>query len=97
MRPLKGLGSPPAPYYTNDVESKKYILKQHLHCKKSQLLEFVDNMKALIAQQHREVEKAVAIYGEYHLLSLFKLGTDGFVNPQCINLVVISAMFITVH
>ena len=72
MRPLReqaGLGSPPTPYYTNDVESKNNILKQHVQHTHSQLPEFVDKMKTLITQQRSEVEKAVATYGEYRLVS----------------------------
>ena len=30
VREKAGLGSPPAPFYTNAVESKNNILKQHL-------------------------------------------------------------------
>ena len=65
IRPLQeqvGLGSPPAPYYTNDIESKNNILKQHLQRKASQLPEFVESMKALITEQRSEIEKAVATY-----------------------------------
>ena len=68
IRPLReqvGLGSPPTPYYTNDIESKNNILKQHLQRKASQLPEFVESMKALITEQRSEIEKAVATYGEY--------------------------------
>ena len=63
------MGSPPAPYYTNDIESKNNILKQHLQHKASQLTEFVESMKALITEQHSEIEKAVAMYGEYRVVS----------------------------
>ena len=72
IRPLReqaGLGSPPTPYYTNDIESKNNILKQHLQRKASQLPEFVENMKALIIEQRSEIEKAVAMYGEYRVVS----------------------------
>ena len=72
IRPLReqvGLGSPPASYYTNDIESKNNILKQHLQRKASQLPEFVESMKALISEQHNEVEKAVATYGQYRVVS----------------------------
>ena len=72
IRPLReqvGLGSPPAPYYTNDIESKSNILKQHLQRKASQLSEFVKSMKALITEQRSEIEKAVATYGKYRVVS----------------------------
>ena len=63
------MGSPPTPYYTNDIESKNNILKQHLQRKASQLPEFVESMKALITEQRSEIEKAVATYGEYRVVS----------------------------
>ena len=72
IRPLReqaGLGSPPTPYYTNDIESKNNILKQYVQRKASQLPEFVEYMKALITEQRSEVEKAVAMYGEYRVVS----------------------------
>ena len=72
IRPLReqvGLGSPPAPYYTNN-RVKNNILKQHLQRKAAQLPEFVESMKALlITEQHSEIEKAVATYGEYRVVS----------------------------
>ena len=55
--------------YTNDIESKNNILKQHLQRKASQLPEFVESMKALITEQRSEIEKAVAKYGEYRVVS----------------------------
>ena len=69
LREQVGLGSPPAPCYTNDIESKNNILKQLLQCKASQLPEFVESMKALIAEQRSEIEKAVATYGEYRVVA----------------------------
>ena len=74
IRPLRekaGLGSPPAPFYTNDIESKNNIPKQHLQHKASQLPEFVESMKALITEQRSEVEKAVATYGKYRVVSCY--------------------------
>ena len=80
LRPVReksGLGCPPSPYYTKDIESKNNILKQYLHCKPSALPDFVDSMKALITNQRSEVEKAVASHGEYHLVSQYsKLACD---------------------
>ena len=43
-----GLGNPPVPYYTNEVESKNHILKQHVHYKATELPTFVDSMKDLL-------------------------------------------------
>ena len=74
LRPIRekaGLGSSPGPYYTNDIESKNNIIKQHIHCKSSHLPEFVENMKTLMFQQRSEIEKAVATYGEYRVISKY--------------------------
>ena len=80
LRPVRekaGLGCPPSPYYTNDIESKNNILKQHLHRKPSALPDFVGSMKALITNQRTEVEKVVALHGEYRLVSQYsKLACD---------------------
>ena len=70
IRPVREralLGSPPQPYYTNEVESKNNVLKQHLKYKASELPQFVENMKKLLTEQRREVERAVATTGEYRL------------------------------
>ena len=69
VRETAGLGSPPQPYYTNDIESKNNILKQHLGRKASGLPEFVESMKDLISEQRSEVERAVAMYGSYRIIS----------------------------
>ena len=70
LRPVREralLGSPPQPYYTNEVESKNNVLKQQLKYKAAQLPQFVDHMKKLLTEQKREVERAVATMGEYRL------------------------------
>ena len=61
-----GLGNPTVPYYTNDVESKNHILKQHAYYA-SELPTFVDNMKDLLQQQRKEVERSIIAQGEYKL------------------------------
>ena len=40
-RTRAGLGSPPLPYYTNEVESKNKVLKDEVDHKKLQLPDFV--------------------------------------------------------
>ena len=67
IREKAGLGSPPSPYYTNEVESKNRILKEAVQYKSSQLPEFVDKMKGLMEEQRREIERAVIGSGEYRL------------------------------
>jgi len=66
-RTSAGLGSPPAQFYTNDVESKNRILKYQTTYVKQELPQFVDHMKELFTEQRSEVEKAVAGMGEYQL------------------------------
>ena len=54
IRPLRekaGLGSPPQPYYTNEVESKNNILKQQVKHKKQDLPAFIEAMKRLLLEQ----------------------------------------------
>ena len=72
IREKAGLGSPPEPYYTNDIESKNNILKQHVNRKSSSLPEFVDKMKELLIEQRSEIEKAVASCGEYRVLPQYR-------------------------
>ena len=68
VREKARLGSPPQPFYTNAVESKNNVLKQHLERKSSSLPEFVDKMKSLITEQFQE---AVASCGEYRIASRY--------------------------
>ena len=56
VREDAGLGSLPKPYYTNEIESKNNILKQHVGRKAFQLPEFVEHMKELLHEQRKEVE-----------------------------------------
>ena len=67
VREKAGLGSPPAPYYTNDVESKNKLLKDTVQYKSSQLPEFIEKMKSLMTEQKREIERAIVGSGEYRL------------------------------
>ena len=66
-RTKAGLGSPPLPYYTNEVESKNKILKDEVEHKKSELPDFVNKMKTLFEEQKREVERSLIGTGEYRL------------------------------
>ena len=72
-----GLGSPPATFYTNDVESKNRILKYQTSYVKQEFPQFVNHMKELFTEQRSEVEKAVVGMGEYQLLSTYQhLGVE---------------------
>lgn len=63
-----GLGSPPDPFYTNDVESKNRVLKLQAEYKPQELPTFVETMKGLLQEQKQEIEKAMIGVGEYKLL-----------------------------
>ena len=62
--PKAGLGCPPEPYYTNEVESKNKVIKEEVQYKRSQLPEFVEKM---MHEQKQEIERAVLNSGEYRL------------------------------
>ena len=66
-REAAGLGSPPEPFYTNDVESKYRVLKHHTSYKPQQLPEFVETMRSMYEDQKQEIERAVVGIGEYKL------------------------------
>ena len=68
-RESAGLGSPPDPYYTNDVESKNRVLKHQNSYRPHQLPEFVQSMKTLYEDQKQEIDKAIVGVGEYKLSS----------------------------
>ena len=67
VREKAGLGSPPTPYYTNEVESKNKLLKEEVEYKSSQLPEFLEKMKRLMEGQKQEIERAIIGSGEYRL------------------------------
>lgn len=66
-RQAAGLGSPPEPFYTNDVESKNRVLKEQTCYKPQQLPSFVQSMKSMFEDQKQEIDKAVVGLGEYQL------------------------------
>ena len=66
-RELAGLGSPPEPFYTNDLESKNRVLKHQTDYKPQELPAFVEAMKTLFQEQKQEVQKAIVRLAEYKL------------------------------
>ena len=70
-REQTGLGSPPEPFYTNDVESKNRVLKHQAVYKPQELPVFVQTIKDLLQEQKQEIEKAVIGVGEYELLPAY--------------------------
>ena len=70
LRPIRiaaGLGNPPEPYYTNDVESQNNVIKHQVSYKTQELPQFVSSMQAMMEAQRREVERASIGMGEYQL------------------------------
>ena len=70
VRIAAGLGNPPQPFYTNDVESHNNVIKQHTKYAAQELPQFVEKMKGLIATQKQEIERAVVGMGEYRLADM---------------------------
>ena len=67
-REQAGLGMPPEPFYTTDVESRNRVLKLQAEYKPQELPMFVQTMKDLLQEQKQEIEKAMIGVGEYKLL-----------------------------
>ena len=65
VRKSAGLGNPPAPYYTNAVESMNSLLKLRTNFKKLEVTTFISKLKELVDNQFAEVDRAVAGLGEY--------------------------------
>ncbi len=72
VRELAHLGSPPAEFSTNACESINAVIKTKVSYKKSDLPHFLDQMKELIDEQEREVERAVLRRGKYELRSEYQ-------------------------
>ena len=66
VRESAGLGSPPEPYYTNEVESMNKLLKEEVNY---QLPDFVEKMKVMLYQQRQEIECALIDSGQYRVAS----------------------------
>ena len=65
VRRASGLGDPPEPFYTNDVESMNRVIKQKTNYKISEWPDFCRLAKQLIDEQENEIENAVIGVGEY--------------------------------
>ena len=69
-----GLGNPPEPFYTNDVESQNRVIKHQMNYKAQKLPDFISS---IVISQRKEIEKAAANIGEYRLTSEYQnLATD---------------------
>ena len=71
-RILCGLGNPPDPFYTNDVESMNSVIKHQTQYKAQELPDFVKTIEHMIDNQKKEIEKAVVGIGEYQIDSDYK-------------------------
>ena len=58
-----GLGNPPDPFYTNDVESQNQVIKHQTQYKANELPDFIATMQTMIANQKQEIERAVVGVG----------------------------------
>ena len=72
QREAAGLGSPPAPYYTNASESMNSALKEKTNYTKMQCVEFNCKTKSSVDQQREEVEKAIVGGGIYELVPVYE-------------------------
>ena len=71
IRKSAGLGTPPAPYYMNALESMNSLLKRYTNNKKLDLCTFITKLKDVIDVQFQEVDRAVAGLGEYSVSDRF--------------------------
>ena len=71
LRVAAGLGNPPQPYYTNDLECHNNVIKQQTNYCAQELPQFIDSMKRMIENQKKEVERAIVCMGEYKISSEF--------------------------
>ena len=62
-----GLGNPPEPFYTNDVESQNQVIKHQMNYKAEELPKFISTMREMMVDQRKDIEKALASIGEYRL------------------------------
>lgn len=72
VRQLAGLGNPPEPFYTNEVESINRLIKRKVNYKATQWPDFCRQAKEIVEEQQNEVEKAVIGIGEYRLKPAYR-------------------------
>lgn len=67
VRTKAGLGSQPLQFTTNASESMNAVLKRKVEYKKSELPEFLEELRKVIDEQEHELERAVINKGKYRL------------------------------
>ena len=72
LRESAGLGSPPGPFYTNDIESVNRVIKRKTNYKTSEWPEFCKLAQQLVKEQESDIEKAVIGIGEYRFKDEYK-------------------------
>ena len=72
VRVSAGLGNPPEPYYTNDVESINRVIKRKTNYKTCEWPDFCKLAYDLVKEQDTEVEKALIGIGEYKFKVKYK-------------------------
>ena len=72
IRQMAGLGNPPEPFYTIEIESINRVRKQKTGYKTSEWPVFCKLAKELVEDQQSELEKAVLSIGEYRFCKEFK-------------------------
>ena len=72
IRQAAGLGNPPEPFYTNEIESINRVIKRKTEYKSSEWPGFCKVARELISDQQNEIEKAVIGVGEYKFCDEFK-------------------------
>ena len=65
------LGSPPQPYYQNNSECVKEVIKDQMKYQDNELPEFLDKLTAIVARHETLLRKAVARKGKWELLPGF--------------------------
>jgi len=72
VRQSAGLGNPPEPFYTNQIESINRVIKHKTGYKTSEWPSFCKMAKELVDEQQSEIEKAIIGVGEYKFCAEFK-------------------------
>jgi len=75
LRPIRiecGLGNPPEIFTTNASESTNALLKHKVDYRRNELPVFVNKVKELVAEQQKELERAVINRGKYQFREQYR-------------------------
>jgi len=62
IRQSAGLGNPPEPFYTNQIESINQVIKHKTGFKTSEWRSFCNMAKDLVEEQQSEIEKLLLVW-----------------------------------